>query len=78
MVTVNANSGLESWGGRAGRSAASALTLALHDRAVLAGLDAVTVAFEDFLGHPSNEGGFVVLAVKLGDKLRFKLLNVSH
>lgn len=60
-----------------GKTASSALSVALHRLAFLAGGDAVSVALQDFLGNPSNEGGLVG-AVELLQKLRFKLFDVCH
>jgi hypothetical protein len=61
-----------------GRSPTARLALTLHLRAVLAGGDAVPIAFEDFLGNPADDRRFVFRAVELLQKLGFKLLDVCH
>src|SRR5436190_16672135 len=61
-----------------GKAAAAALSLALHRLAFLASGDAVSVAFEDFLGNPSDDGCRVLCALELLHKLRFKVFDVAH
>ena len=74
-MTDNQTLRLESLGGQV---AAAALTLALHRLAFPASGDAVLVAFEDFLGNPSDDGFRCLVALELFHQLRFKLLDVAH
>ena len=64
--------------GLCGKTAPAALPLADHLLALLAGGDAVSVAFEDFLGNPSDDGRRVLCALELADKLLLELFNVGH
>jgi len=75
MMAGNQALGLE---GLCGETAAAAFTLADHLGAFLPGGDAVLVAFEDFLGNPSDDGRRVLVALELLHKLLLELLNVSH
>ena len=60
------------------KTGATALPLALHRLAFLAGGGAVPVALEAFLGNPSDDGRRVLGAVELLHKLRFKCFDVTH
>jgi hypothetical protein len=61
------------------RTAAAALSLANHLCAFLAGCDAVSIAFEHFLGGPSDDcHGAIRTVVELFGKLCLKLLNECH
>lgn len=71
----NQTLGLESL---CGETAVAAFSLALHRLAFLASGDAVSVAFEDLLGNPSDDGCRVLCAVELFQKLRFKVFDVAH
>ena len=62
--------------GLAKSSATAALSLELHRFSFLAGADAVAVTFKHSLGNPTNDRGGVLRAVKLLQKLCFKLIDV--
>lgn len=59
-------------------SAPAALALTDYLLAFLAGGNAVAVAFENLLGNPADDGRFVLSPVELLQKLRFKLVDVTH
>lgn len=63
-----------------GRNKPSASTLSgtLYHFTVLAGSDAVPIAFEDFLGNPSDDGRSLLVTFELLEQLCFKLLNIGH
>jgi hypothetical protein len=71
----NAISGLERL---CGETASAALPLTNHLRAFLAGGDAVAIAFEDFLGNPSDDGRRVLGALELLHKLLLELFDIRH
>src|ERR1035441_2684474 len=73
LMADNASSGLKSL---CGKTATAALTLADHLSALLAGGDAVAVAFEDFLGDPSDDGRSVLGSLKLLHELLFELFDI--
>jgi hypothetical protein len=73
MMADNASSGLKSL---CGETATAALPLADHLSALLAGGDAVTVAFEDFLGNPSDDGRSVLGSLELLEELLFELFDI--
>ena len=58
------------------RNRLAAFDLALDCRTFLSGGDAVLVAFQDFLGNPADDGGGILFAVKLCDKLLLELFDV--
>ena len=78
MVTVNSRSGLENWGGLAERPASSALSLTLHRIALATGGDAVAIAFEDFLGNPTDNGIRCLVADELLGKLGLEVFEIRH
>lgn len=53
-------------------------SLALHRLALAAGGDAVSVAFENLLGNPSDDGFRSLGARELLQKLGFELFDVGH
>ena len=57
-------------------AAAAALSLALDRCTGLAGGDAVTVAFEDFLGNPSDDGFRALCAFELLCELFLKVCDI--
>jgi len=64
--------------GLCGEAFASALTLADQLGAFLAGGDAVPVAFEDFLGCPSDDGCRILGSLELLHELLFELFDERH
>lgn len=75
MIADNSSSGLLSL---CGETASAALPLSDHLRAFLAGGDAVSVAFEDFLRNPSDDGCGVLGSVELLQELLFELFDIRR
>jgi hypothetical protein len=61
-----------------GRAASAAFPVPDDLRALLARLDPVSVAFDDFLGDPSDDGVLALSAIELGFKLLLELRDVAH
>jgi len=75
VLAHNAGSGLL---GLCGEAAAAARTLPDHLGTLLPGGDAVSVAFEDFLGNPPHDGCGILATLEPFDELLFELLDVGH
>jgi len=71
----NSSPGLEGLGGE---TTSAALPLANHLCAFLAGGDSVSVALENFLRDPSDDGCRVLGSLELLDELLFELFDERH